>query len=201
VKRSAAILISAGAGFVLLAGGAAAGAAIAGPVDASGVIHACYDSAGRLKVIDASAPSCPKKSTSLNWNQTGPQGPAGAQGSQGPAGAQGAQGLQGLTGPSTAGTAGLDVQVITAEGGGTPGEIASAKAICPADHPYILGGSGSAQDSTGSAVQTIESAPLILPGDEQQSLAENFPGFGTTGGWIASAASGDTAFAEAICAR
>lgn len=99
MKRSAAILISAGAGFVLLAGGATAGAAIAGPVDGSGVIHGCYDTGGNLKVIDASA-ACPKGYTALNWGQTGPQGTQGPQGPAGPAGPQGPKGDPGATGPA-----------------------------------------------------------------------------------------------------
>lgn len=46
MKRSATILISAGAGFVLLAAGTTAGAAIAGgPVDGAGVIHGCWTNA------------------------------------------------------------------------------------------------------------------------------------------------------------
>lgn len=36
------ILVTSGAALALVAGGTAAGAAIAGPTDSSGVIHACY---------------------------------------------------------------------------------------------------------------------------------------------------------------
>ncbi len=104
MKRSAIIAISAASGLALLAGGTAAGAAIAGPVGGDGTIHGCYDVGGNVKVIDASA-TCPKGYTALNWSQTGPKGPAGATGPagpQGPAGAvgpQGAKGDTGVTGP------------------------------------------------------------------------------------------------------
>ena len=81
MNRSTLILISAGAALALVTAGTAAGAAIAGPVDGSGVIHGCYDSGGAVKVIDTSAPGCPKGWTSLNWSQ---QGPAGATGPAGP---------------------------------------------------------------------------------------------------------------------
>lgn len=81
MKRSTLILISAGAALALVTVGTAAGAAIAGPVDGSGVIHGCYDSGGNVRIIDTSAPSCPKGWTSLNWSQ---QGPAGAMGPAGP---------------------------------------------------------------------------------------------------------------------
>ena len=58
VKRSAIIAISAASGLALLAGGTAAGAAIAGPVGGDGTIHGCYDVGGNVKVVDASA-ACP----------------------------------------------------------------------------------------------------------------------------------------------
>ena len=75
----------------LLAGAGLAKAAIP---DSNGVIHACYDNAGRtIQVIDTEAGGvCPAGQTALNWNQTGPPGPAGPPGppaqsaTQGPAG-------------------------------------------------------------------------------------------------------------------
>ena len=96
-SRARIIIISAASGFVLLAAGTAAGAAIAGPVDGQGVIHGCYDSGGNLKVIDSTT-SCPKFYTQLNWNQQGPQG---QQGQPGAPGAPGAQGPPGPPGPSS----------------------------------------------------------------------------------------------------
>ena len=102
MKRSAIIAISAASGLALLAGGTAAGAAIAGPVGGDGTIHGCYDVGGNVKVVDASA-ACPKGYTALNWGQAGPKGPAGA---AGPAGAPGPAGPAGATGCSYRGPGG-----------------------------------------------------------------------------------------------
>ena len=102
MKRSAIIAISAASGLALLAGGTAAGAAIAGPVGGDGTIHGCYDVGGNVKVVDASA-ACPKGYTALNWGQAGPTGPAGAAGpagAPGPAGPAGATGDTGAAGPA-----------------------------------------------------------------------------------------------------
>jgi hypothetical protein len=45
----------------------------------SGVISACYDKNGALRVIDADAgQTCDRRETALNWNQTGPRGPSDA---------------------------------------------------------------------------------------------------------------------------
>lgn len=101
-------LIGAGAGLLVLAGGAIASASIP---DSSGVIHACYQSpppvhGANLQIIDTGAGgSCGGGMVPLTWNQTGPQGPVGATGAngpQGPAGATGATGPQGPAGPGTA---------------------------------------------------------------------------------------------------
>ena len=65
-------------------------ASIPGP---DGVIHGCYSTKnGALALIDPGA-TCPKDTTALNWNQTGPQGPAGPGGPQGPQGPQGPAGV------------------------------------------------------------------------------------------------------------
>lgn len=66
------------------------GIAMASIPDASGVIHGCRASrSGALSVIDSTTESCPKGTTALDWNQTGPQGPAGATGAPGPQGPPG----------------------------------------------------------------------------------------------------------------
>jgi hypothetical protein len=100
-------LISAGAGFVLLAGGTAAGAAITGgPVDASGVIHGCWTNAAingtHVFVLQDAATTCPKGTTAISWNQQGPAGATGPQGPAGPAGAAGPPGPAGPQGPAGA---------------------------------------------------------------------------------------------------
>lgn len=108
------LLVAAGAVLLLIAGGGIAYASIPGP---DGTINGCYKtSTGVLSVIDSSS-TCPSGSTSLNWNQTGPQGPAG---------------------PSTGGSAGLDLQIIRSVGASG----VAATATCPADHPFLYGGGG-----------------------------------------------------------
>jgi hypothetical protein len=63
--------VVAGAVATMLVGGIA-WAAIPGP---GGVIQACYDSGGNLKVVNALP--CPKGFTPLQWNQQGPKGDKG----------------------------------------------------------------------------------------------------------------------------
>jgi hypothetical protein len=60
----------------VLAGSLTAGVSYASIPDNSGVIHGCYNNnSGDLKVINtATSPTCPKHTTSLNWNQTGSPG-------------------------------------------------------------------------------------------------------------------------------
>ncbi len=80
------IPILAGALLFVLVGGAA----YATIPDGNGIITACYDKSGALRVIDAEAgDACKDKETLLTWNEVGPQGvqgPKGDQGPQGPAG-------------------------------------------------------------------------------------------------------------------
>jgi hypothetical protein len=80
------IIITCAAALALVAGGTAAGAAIAqGPVS-NGQVQGCYDSGGNLRVLLPGQTSCPKGWTALNWSQQGPAGPAGPQGPAGPPG-------------------------------------------------------------------------------------------------------------------
>jgi hypothetical protein len=86
---------------VLVAGAAIAGgvayASIPGP---DNVIHGCRDNrSGALSVIDSAA-TCPKGTTSLTWNQSGPAGPAGPVGPTGATGAKGDTGPAGPPGPA-----------------------------------------------------------------------------------------------------
>jgi hypothetical protein len=89
----------------LLVGG---GVAFASIQASGGVIHACVDQAGHLRVADG---SCKHAETALDWNQqgqpgavgpTGPAGPAGVKGDTGPAGPAGATGATGPPGPAGA---------------------------------------------------------------------------------------------------
>jgi Collagen triple helix repeat (20 copies) len=66
------------------------------------VIYACRTTTGTLYEIAAGA-TCPRGTTPVSWNVTGPQGPPGAPGPQGPAGATGPAGPigpAGATGPA-----------------------------------------------------------------------------------------------------
>jgi hypothetical protein len=137
VKRSAAILISAGAGLVLLAVGTTAGAAIAGgPIDGSGVIYGCFTTkalnGSHALVLQDVGTTCPSGTTAIQWNQQGPQGPAGPAGAAGPkgdTGAQGPAGPQGATGPAgpqgPAGPAGADGKTILNGTGAPAGSLGS----------------------------------------------------------------------------
>jgi len=59
---------------VVMVGGTAFAASSSIP-DKTGIIHACYDGGGNLKVIDtAVTSSCPKGYSSLNWNYQGEAG-------------------------------------------------------------------------------------------------------------------------------
>jgi hypothetical protein len=94
----------------LVAGAVLAGSAVGGVAQAAGmrqhipgadgVIDACFDDEGKLRVVDPQAEGCRREEGALQWNQTGPQGPAGATGAQGPAGAPGPAGAQGGRGLS-----------------------------------------------------------------------------------------------------
>jgi hypothetical protein len=99
------IVIAVGAGLALVAGGTAAGAAIASsPVSSSGVIDGCYTNAevngSHVFVLQDQGTACPKGTTAISWSQTGPTGPAGATGPAGPAGPTGATGATGAAGPA-----------------------------------------------------------------------------------------------------
>jgi hypothetical protein len=82
------------------------GAAIAGSIDGSGVIHGCYDRAGKAGshtvVLQDAGATCPGGTTAISWNQTGPHGPAASArlAGPGPGPAAGGTGLSagGLTG-------------------------------------------------------------------------------------------------------
>src|SRR5262245_2750514 len=74
----------------------AAGGAAYATIGDGGVINACYDSGGNLKLV--SAPPCPKGYTALSWNQQGPSGPPGQAGAKGERGETGPSGPRGPAG-------------------------------------------------------------------------------------------------------
>jgi hypothetical protein len=99
------MLVTGAVSVALVAGGTAAGAAIAsGPVDSSGVIHGCWTNAAingtHVFVLQDAGTNCPRGTTAISWNQTGPQGPAGPAGTVGAAGPAGPAGPIGNTGPA-----------------------------------------------------------------------------------------------------
>jgi hypothetical protein len=109
------IILTVAAALALVAGGTAAGAAIAGgPVDSSGVVHGCYttnaNKGSHFFRLQDSGTSCPRGTTAIMWNQQGPQGPQGAAGPQGPAGTSGWSGqVQFTTDPQDADIASVEI--------------------------------------------------------------------------------------------
>ncbi len=117
--------------------GAVVAAAVVGGVsyasipDAAGVIHGCYtnDSPHTLRVLDtARTPTCPRGTTAISWNQTGPQGEpgpagtagaAGTPGAPGPAGTPGTPGATGATGPAGAPSSAVTAVLPAGESTGT----------------------------------------------------------------------------------
>lgn len=94
MRRSVAILISAGAGLALVAAGTAAGAAIAGPIDGSNTIHGCYatkanNAGSHTVVLQDTGTNCPPNATAISWNEEGPPGTNGTNGTDGTNGKDG----------------------------------------------------------------------------------------------------------------
>ena len=76
------IAIAGAAALTLVGVSAAADAAVTSPVDGSGTIHGCYYAANKSGshkvVLQEATTSCPRGSTAIAWNRTGPAGPAAA---------------------------------------------------------------------------------------------------------------------------
>jgi Collagen triple helix repeat (20 copies) len=168
------IVITGAAALALVVGGTAAGAAIAaGPVDSSGVIHGCWTNAAvngtHVFVLQDAGTTCPKGTTAISWNQTGPQGatgPTGATGPQGPtgpAGPVGPVGPTGLTGPTgatgpqgpagptgPAGTDGVSGYEMVNDGLQQVGPLGTQQFIenCPSGKVAVGGGVDSGGDMT-----------------------------------------------------
>jgi hypothetical protein len=102
-QRLRTIMIATGATIALIGSGTAY-AAVAGPIDSSGVIHGCYTTktsgGSHPVVLQDVGTACPSGDTTIKWNQKGPTGPQGPQGPQGPTGPQGPPGPKGDPGPS-----------------------------------------------------------------------------------------------------
>jgi hypothetical protein len=105
------------AGVVCVLGVVGVGYAFGAIPGTGGVIQGCYDSGGNLKVVNALP--CPKNSTALSWNQTGPTGATGETGATGATGPPGPSNLAALQGsPCTvnARPSSLDVSVDSTSG-------------------------------------------------------------------------------------
>jgi hypothetical protein len=86
-------IIAGATALVLAAGSSIATAAVlasSGPVDSSGVIHGCWTNAelngSHVFVLQDAGTTCPKGTTAISWNQTGPSGSPGPSGPPGPPG-------------------------------------------------------------------------------------------------------------------
>ena len=123
------------------------------PSTGSGVIYACYDNAGNLRVIDNETSTCPKNQKSLSWSQNGPQGAQGVQGNTGQQGVQGATGPKGDAGdPGGTSLASLDGSACDLPGGGASGVVT-----------ITVGGDGLIvlRCVTWCAAQTLPSGPHL----------------------------------------
>lgn len=122
-------MLAAAAGLVLAGGGTALGATVAsGPVDSAGVIHGCWTD-GALRgshafVLQDSGTQCPRGTTPISWNQTGPAGPTGPQGPKGDIGPAGKDGADGQNGKD--GTNGTDGHSVLSGSGAPDSGIGSA---------------------------------------------------------------------------
>jgi hypothetical protein len=157
-----AITISSAAGLVLVVGGAAAEATIAGPIDSSGVIHGCYSNAAlhgsHIVILQNAGTACPRTYTAIKWNQRGvpgQQGVRGLPGQPGIPGPPGQPGMQGPPGPSTGGPTGLDLSFVSAHA------IGGVGALCPASHPYLYGGGGGPTDGSALAFSAPDGGHVL----------------------------------------
>ncbi|HTA03055.1 MAG TPA: hypothetical protein VK802_21930 [Streptosporangiaceae bacterium] len=139
-----------------LTGAGVAGAAIAssGPVS-SGVISGCYTNqalnGSHVFVLQDAGTACPKGTTAISWNQTGPAGaagpagPAGAIGAAGPAGPPGASMVTSVAVPTTSPCTNGDTDVDL-----TDGEVYTCTASAWTDSTQSIQGPAGATGATGA---------------------------------------------------
>jgi hypothetical protein len=97
MKPNPRTIVVAGATTLLLAAGSSVAAAAVmsdpSPVSSSGVIDGCWTKAeihgSHVIVLQDQGTTCPKGTTAISWNESGPPGPAGPAGPSGPAGPAG----------------------------------------------------------------------------------------------------------------
>ena len=171
------VLIGTGAALALVAGGTAAYAVTAGPIDSSGVIHGCYTNTatnGSHKIVLQNVgTSCQSGTTAIKWNQKGPQGP---QGIQGP---PGSQGIQGPPGPGLLAWAYVNANGTVAS---SSGNVTVAN---PGAGSYCIGVTGGTAhvavasldslENTGGTVQAGVFPASICPANAQNILVVTRP--------------------------
>ena len=161
------IILATAAGVTLVAGGTAAYAATAGPVDSGGLVHGCYsnkamDGTHTVWLQDAGT-SCPNGTTPITWNQQGqpgpqgPAGPAGAAGATGQTGPTGPAGAQGPTGP--AGPAGTSLSVAPEPSGNNCAQGGISVQASLVDVGYVCNGAVGPQGPQGIAGPTGPTGP------------------------------------------
>jgi len=128
IGSRASTLVSAGVvGAAILGLGALAYAAVPG---ATGVINACYNREGGVRIIDPANDRCRSQEVAISWNQTGPQGAPGLPGASGPPGTSGPPGPLGAVGsPGATGPSGMPGAP------GAPGMVGPAGPAGPAGTP------------------------------------------------------------------
>jgi Collagen triple helix repeat (20 copies) len=130
--------------------------AVGSPVDGSGVIHGCWTNdainGSHFFVLQNAGSTCPRGTTAISWNQTGPQG------ATGPAGATGATGAQGPAGP--AGPAGATGQTGATGQDGASGPQGPAGPAGATGATGAQGPQGPAGDSYGVTGYSGTSAAL-----------------------------------------
>lgn len=153
VREYPRITVAAAAAAALASAGAVAFAMIPG---SDGVIKACVDKHGAVRVIDPATDACKNGETALTWNQVGPAGPAGAPGLPGAPGVPGMPGAPGAAGPP--GPAGQP---------GLPGAAGSVGPAGPAGPPGAPGAAASSENARVVGQVTIEGitdAPVQVRG-------------------------------------
>jgi hypothetical protein len=178
------------AGALAMGGGAAyAAVASSGPVSSTGVVTACYTNAevngSHVVVLQDAGTSCPKGTTAVSWDQTGPAGAAGPAGPAGPVGTAGATGATGPAGPigptgatgaaGAPGATGLAGPAGPAGSAGSPGAGATVASLavgntnCPNGGAEITDGNDDAAYACTGATGPAGSASLPLTSQVFQS--------------------------------
>ena len=122
-------------------------------------IHGCVNNRTKVLTVAQAGGRCPRGTTAITWNITGPQGPPGPSGARGPTGLPGSPGPTGSPGP--AGSPGPT---------GSPGPMGSPGPTGPTGPPGPMGSPGPAGSpgptgspgpagTNGSSVLTSDAAP------------------------------------------